>query len=121
MTSAVELAESRLAYGRAEERSEKVARGMSTAEVEAAMEAFVAVETRKGVGGDPIELRSTLVEGRLCVREISERQQRWMFGYDEGLVVFVGFVVEFGRDDARKDWAVRKVDRQPTETCETKG
>ena len=41
------------------------------------------------------------------------------FGWAD--IVFVGFVVEFGRDDARKDWAVRKVERQPTETCETKG
>ncbi len=121
MVSAMERAESRDAYGRAEERSERLTRGISTAETEATMGAFTAVETRTGVGGKPLERRATVVEGRLCIRDISERRQRWVFGYDQGRVVFVGFAVEFERGDAGDDWVLRRVDRQPDDLCESKG
>jgi len=121
MVSALERAESRDAYGRASERSENLARGMSVVEAEATMGAFTAVETREGVDGKPLERRATVVEGKLCVRDISERRQRWLFGYDQDRVVFVGFAVEFERGDAGDDWELRRVDRQPDDFCESKG
>ena len=121
MTTAMERAEGHEAYLRAEKRSEGVKRGMSGAEVEEELDAFIAVETRDNPGGKPIERRATLIEGRLCVLDLSERKQRWVFGYDEGRVVFVGFVLEFKRDGEGDAWELRRVDRQPRDSCESKG
>jgi hypothetical protein len=121
MLSASTLAREQAAYLRSEPRSEELERAMSVADVERVMEAFVAVEAREGADGKPIEHRVKVVEGLLCVRDVSERELRWVFGYDEGPVLFVGFVVVFTRDDAGDDWTVRQIDRQPDDECPVMG
>jgi hypothetical protein len=121
LPSATELARTRGAYERAADRVDDVARGMSTAEVERAMGGFVGVEKREGPDGEPIERRATIVEGKLCERTASVTKQRWLFGYDEGRVVFVGFAVEFEREDEGENWMVRRVDYLPADDCDGGG
>ena len=117
LTDAEQMAKGREAYERARGRVGRVQSGMSVAEVEAAMEAIVVAqgqEEQQGKDGP----RRKFIEGFLCRYEPVPLRQRWLFGYDEGGVELVGFVLEFQRDDPESDkWIVRSVDRHPTDDC----
>jgi hypothetical protein len=108
----------RMAYDRARERVRVVRAGMDQAEVQAALRAVIAVEERDG--GDSGQRK--LIDGFLCRVNPTERLERWLFGYDEGGVQLVGFVVEFERRSGESsDWVVRRVDRAPHDDCPAVG
>ncbi len=99
----------------ARERVGQVEKGMSAAEVQAAMGAVIAVE--EGPEGKTNGHRK-LMDGFLCKVAAGPLRERWLFGYDEGNVVLVGFAVEFERSDEDSErWAVRRVDRAPEDDC----
>jgi len=123
LVSALEPAErqaqGREAYGRAQMRSERVRPGMSVTAVEKVMGAFIAVEARGEVDDEFRLPRRKLIEGFLCSVMPSALRNRWLFGYDEGGVEFVGFALEFERDDPEKGkWTLQRVDRKPNDDCE---
>ena len=110
---------SRAAYDRVRTRVGEVREGMDPAEVQAALGAVIAVEEGDGeiVGG-----RRKLMDGFLCKVAAGPLRDRWLFGYDEGNVQMVGFVVEFARPDADDDdWVVRRVDHVPGDDCPVVG
>ena len=117
LESADQMARRPVAYERARGRLPRLARGMSVGEVERAMEAVIAIEGRgEKVAADAP--RKKLIEGLLCAVRPSPQRQRWLFGYDEGDVVLIGFAVEFERDDVESEkWSVRSVDRRPEDDC----
>lgn len=110
---------SRVAYERARERVGEVRQGMSPVEVQAALGAVIAVEeTEAGNGGG----QRKLMDGFLCKLSPAPLKERWLFGYDEGNVLLVGFAVEFVRSDADDDdWTVKRVDRSPADDCPVVG
>jgi hypothetical protein len=118
---AEQMARGREAYERARGRAGNVQSGMSLADVETAMQAIV-VAQGQGDERDKDGPRRKFVEGLLCRYEPGPLRQRWLFGYDEGGVEFVGFVFEFTRDapDSEK-WTVRSIDRHPTDDCPDAG
>jgi hypothetical protein len=114
---AEQMAKGREAYDHARGRVSNVQSGMSVAEVETAMQAIVVAQGR-GDTGDKDGPRRKFIEGLLCRYEPVPLRQRWLFGYDEGGVELVGFVLEFSREDADSDrWTVRSIDRHPTDDC----
>jgi hypothetical protein len=121
-TDAERAARSRAAFERARQRVGKVKRGMSVAEFEVAMGAVVATE-RQSPDIDEDELpRRKLIDGFLCRRTSSAVRERWLFGYDEGGVELVGFVIELERDDPeRAKWEVIGIDRNPPDDCPDAG
>ena len=109
----------RVAYERARERVREVRPGMPPGEVQSAMGAVIAVE--EGPNGEGGAQRK-LLEGFLCKLGPTPLTERWMFGYDEGNVLLVGFAVEFERADAHDDdWVVRRVDHSPEDDCPAGG
>ena len=109
----------RVAYDRARERVAGVREGMSSAEVQATLGAVIAVEEHD-TGGDGDQKK--LMDGFVCKLNPTPLKERWLFGYDEGDVLLVGFAVEFVRSDADDDdWAVKRVDRSPTDDCPVVG
>ena len=118
LARAEQVARNRVAYERARERATRLKRGMAPEEVEAAMGGVIAVEDEpRGEGG-----RQKLVEGLLCVVEVSPRRQRWLFGYDEDNVVLVGFALDFERESPEsEDWLVQRIDQAPQEECREPG
>ncbi|MCC6848046.1 MAG: hypothetical protein IT294_06045 [Deltaproteobacteria bacterium] len=91
---------------------------MSQPEVQATLGAVIAVaEGDTGEAG-----QRKLMDGFVCRVNPGALVERWLFGYDEGNVVLVGFAVEFVREDSRDDdWTVRRVDRSPSEDCPVVG
>ena len=62
------------------------------------------------------------MDGFLCKLSPAPLKERWLFGYDEGNVLLVGFAVEFVRSDADDDdWTVKRVDRSPADDCPVVG
>ena len=92
---------------------------MSPAEVQATLGAVIAVEeTEAGNGGG----QRKLMDGFLCRLNPAPLKERWLFGYDEGNVLLVGFAVEFVRSNANDDdWIVKRVDRSPVDDCPVVG
>ena len=118
---AEQMARGREAYERARGRAANVQSGMSVPEVETAMQAIV-VAQGQGDETDKNAPRRKFIEGLLCRSEPGPLRQRWLFGYDESGVEFVGFVFEFTRPDPDGDkWSVRSVDRHPTDDCPDAG
>jgi len=114
MSEAQRRARNHAAYDRARERIPAVKGGMSPSDVEVAMGAVLAVEQ----AGDKSGPERTLMDGFLCKVAPSPLTERWLFGYDEGNVLLVGFAVEFGRDKPdSNDWTVRRVERSPADDC----
>ena len=110
------LTRGRHAFERARPRIDRVRSGMTTADVEIAMEAIVVTET-KGAKDDEGPRRK-FVDGYLCSTDPSPLRRRWLFGYDEGGVELVGFAIEFERDNPEKEnWIVRGVDTEPHDDC----
>ncbi|MCC6764767.1 MAG: hypothetical protein IT293_08900 [Deltaproteobacteria bacterium] len=109
---------SRAAYERARERVRDVREGMSPAEVQGSLGAVIVVEEGEaGEGG-----QRKLMDGFVCRVNPGVLRERWLFGYDEGNVLLVGFAVEFMREDAKDDdWTVKRVDRSPTDDCPVVG
>ncbi len=116
ISDAERMAKSREAYERARGRVASVQNGMSVNEVETAMQALVVAQGH-GEGEDKDGPRRKFVEGLLCRYEPVPLRQRWLFGYDEGGVELVGFVLEFTRASVDADWTVRSIDRHPTDDC----
>lgn len=111
------MAKGREAYDRARGRVGNVQAGMTVGEVETAMQAIV-VAQGSGENEDKSAPRRKFIEGLLCRYEPVQLRERWLFGYDEGGVELVGFVLEFGREDPESDkWIVRSIDRHPTDDC----
>jgi hypothetical protein len=108
----------RVAYDRARERVTGIRQGMSAAEVQATLGAVIAVEeTEAGASG-----QKKLMDGFVCKLNPAPLTERWLFGYDEGNVLLVGFAIEFARsapDD--DDWTVKRVDRSPADDCPVVG
>ena len=114
--AAEHLTRGRHAFERARTRIDRVRPGMTTADVDIAMEAVVVTET-KGATDDEGPRRK-FVDGYLCSTDPSPLRRRWLFGYDEGGVDLVGFAIEFQRDDPEKEkWVVRGVDTKPHDDC----
>ena len=108
----------RVAYDHARDRGREVREGMSSAEVQATMGAVIAVEEVPGGEGG----QRKLMDGFLCKLSPMPTRERWLFGYDEGNVLLVGFAVEFGRANADgDDWVVKRVDRAPGDDCPVVG
>jgi hypothetical protein len=104
-----------VAYDRARERVREVRKGMSPAEVQGAMGAVIAVEETDA--GEEVGQRK-LMDGFLCKLNPAALRERWLFGYDEGSVLLVGFGIEFLRPDADDDsWTVERIDRTPADDC----
>ena len=116
---AEQRARSRDAYDHARRRVTKVKRGQSVDEVESALEAIVVAEQGTDPNSEETGPRAKLVEGFLCLVPQSPLRKRWLFGYDEGGVVLVGFAIDFEREDPEDDgdWTVRGVDMQPRDDC----
>jgi hypothetical protein len=105
----------RAAYDRARMRVQEIREGMSPAEVQAMLGAVIAVE--EGGNGSNAGQRK-LMDGFLCKVSPTPLRERWLFGYDEGNVLLVGFAVEFARSHADDDdWIVKRVDRSPGDDC----
>jgi hypothetical protein len=119
MSEAERKARSRMAYERARERAGQVQKGMSTGEVQVAMGAVIAVEEHSdGEKGG----QRKLMDGFLCKVNPTPLKDRWLFGYDDGNVELVGFVVEFERADKDDDdWTVKRIDRAPQDDCPVVG
>lgn len=118
MSEAERKSRSRAAYERARERVRDVREGMSPAEVQATLGAVIAVE--EGESGE--RERRKLMDGFVCRVSSTALRERWLFGYDEGNVLLVGFAIEFVREDAKNDdWVVRRVDRAPADDCPVVG
>ncbi len=114
ISEAEQKSRTRSAYERARERVRGVREGMSPAEVQATLGAVIAVEA----GESGREERRKLMDGFVCRVNPTSLQERWLFGYDEGGVLLVGFAVEFVREDAKDDaWVVKGVDRSPKDDC----
>jgi hypothetical protein len=110
------LTRGRHAFERARGRVAQVRAGMTTADVDIAMDAVVVTET-KGAKEDEGPRRK-FIDGYLCRLDPSPLRRRWLFGYDEGGVELVGFAIEFERDDPEKEkWVVRGVDKEPHDDC----
>ncbi len=110
---------SRLAYDRARERVQGVRKEMSPGAVQGAMGAVIAVEEGEA-GGERGQRK--LMDGFLCKLNPTPLKERWLFGYDEGSVLLVGFAVEFLRSDVDDDgWTVVRVDRSPADDCPVVG
>lgn len=108
----------RIAYERARERVREVGEGMSPGEVQAALGAVIAVEEGEAGGGG----QRKLMDGFLCRLNPTPLKERWLFGYDEGNVLVVGFAVEYTREDAEDDdWRVKRIDRAPGDDCPVVG
>jgi hypothetical protein len=92
---------------------------MSPAEVQATLGAVIAVE--EGEGGEGGQRK--LMDGFVCRVSPTPLRERWLFGYDEGDVLLVGFAVEFVRDDPKDDggWVVKRLDRGPNDDCPVVG
>jgi hypothetical protein len=91
---------------------------MSPAEVQATLGAVIAVEE----GPDGKSGQRKLMDGFLCRLNPAPTKERWLFGYDEGNVLLVGFAIEFTRPDANDDdWVVKRVDRAPADDCPVVG
>ncbi len=90
---------------------------MSPEEVQAALGAVIAVEEGEGGKGG----QRKLMDGFVCRLDPTPLRERWLFGYDEGNVLLVGFAIEFGRQGPDDDWAVRRVDRSPADDCPVVG
>lgn len=118
ISEAERRARSRAAYERSRMRVAAVREGMSQPEVQATLGAVIAVaEGDTGEAG-----QRKLMDGFVCRVNPGALVERWLFGYDEGNVVLVGFAVEFVREDSRDDdWTVRRVDRSPSEDCPVVG
>lgn len=108
---------SRAAYERSLVRVRDVRDGMSPAEVQATLGAVIAVE--EGVDGAGSQRK--LMDGFVCRVNPTQLKERWLFGYDEGNVLLVGFAVEFVRGDEDANWAVRRIDRAPDDDCPVVG
>ena len=109
-----------VAFERVRERVNGVREGMSPGEVQAVLGAVIAVEEgpEGGEGGG----QQKLMDGFLCKMNPLPLRERWLFGYDEGNVQLVGFVVEFERRDEDDDeWIVRRVDPSPEDDCPVVG
>ncbi len=120
---AEQRARGREAYERARARLDRVKRGQSVDEVEAALEAIVvAQEVREGSDAKRSP-RAKLVEGFLCLVPQSPLRKRWLFGYDEGGMVLIGFAIDFERHDPDDDgdWQVRGIDTRPRDDCPDAG
>jgi hypothetical protein len=114
------ITQSRAAFELARQHIGLVQPGMTPAEVETAMQAVV-VTQRQGDKDDEGPRRK-FIDGLLCSRNPTPLRQRWLFGYDEGGVEFVGFAIELERDNPEKEkWIVRGVDRAPTDDCPEPG
>ncbi len=114
------ITQSRQAFERTRPRLTLVQPGMSSADVETAMQAIVVTEQHGEK--DQEGPRRKFVDGLLCRRDPTSLRQRWLFGYDEGGVELVGFVIEFERDNPEKErWTVRSIDRAPTDDCPEPG
>jgi hypothetical protein len=119
MSEAERRARSGRAFERARERVGDVQKGMSAEEVQAVMGAVIAVE--EGPEGEKNGHRK-LMDGFLCKVSAGPLRERWLFGYDEGNVVLVGFAVELERSDEDSErWSVRRVDRAPQDDCPVVG
>lgn len=117
ISEAEKRSRSRSAYEHSRDRVHEVREGMSPAEVQAALGAVIAVEEGDaGAGG-----QRKLIDGFLCRVSPSSVRERWLFGYDEGNVLLVGFAIEFSRPDRDDDWVVRRVDRAPADDCPVVG
>ena len=111
-------ARSREAFERARQRVGRVQKGMTIAEAETTLEATVVTERRGDEKKDDEAPRQKFIDGLLCRTNPSPLRQRWLFGYDEGGVELVGFVLELERDDPEKEkWTVRSIDRNPSDDC----
>jgi hypothetical protein len=109
-----------VAFERVRERVNGVREGMSPGEVQAVLGAVIAVE--EGPGGEGGGGQRKLMDGFLCKMNPMPLRERWLFGYDEGNVQLVGFVVEFERRDEDDDeWIVRRVDPSPEDDCPVVG
>lgn len=108
---------SRVAYELSRGRVREVREGMSPPEVQAALGAVIAVEEGDGGAGE----QRKLMDGFLCRTSPTALRERWLFGYDEGNVLLVGFAVEFSRQDKDEDWVVSRVDRSPGDDCPVVG
>lgn len=118
ISEAERRARSRVAYDRARERIREVRERMSPEEVQATLGAVIAVgEESDGKSG-----QRKLMDGFLCKLSPTPTKERWLFGYDEGNVVLIGFAVEFSRPNANDDdWVVKRVDRTPNDDCPVVG
>ncbi len=114
LSEAESKARSRIGYDHARDRVREVREGMSPAEVQATLGAVIAVEENPdGKSG-----QRKLMDGFLCRVSPVPTKERWLFGYDEGNVLLVGFAVEFVRSDPKDDdWTVKRVDRSPADDC----
>jgi hypothetical protein len=106
-------ARSRAGYERARGRIGELELGMKPRAVEAALGAVTAVAGSEDVEGDS----ATVIDGFLCRVDVDPLRQRWLFGYDDGGVVLIGFAVEFEREDPDDKWRLRRVDRTPSDDC----
>jgi hypothetical protein len=108
----------RVAYDRARDRVAGIQQGMSSAQVQATLGAVIAVEeTEAGEGG-----QKKLMDGFVCKLNPTPVTERWLFGYDEGNVLLVGFAIEFVRSNADdNDWTVKRIDRSPADDCPVVG
>jgi len=114
LSDAERRARGHVAYDHARERVRDVQEGMSPAEVQATLGAVIAVEE----GADGKTGQRKLMDGFLCRVSPVGTKERWLFGYDEGNVVLVGFAIEFVRSDPKSDdWTVKRVDRVPADDC----
>ena len=118
LSEAEQRSRSRVAFERARERVREVRKGMSSADVQAAMGAVIAIEEQ--LNGDEGGQRK-LMDGFLCKVEAVPLRERWLFGYDEGNVQLVGFAVEFERAEADDDGMVKRVDGAPQDDCPVVG
>ncbi len=107
------------AYERVRQRVTTLKRGQSVEEVESALDATVVAEHRDDPEQEKTAPRRKLIDGWLCSMATSPLRKRWLFGYDEGGVVLIGFAVDFARNDPEDDddWVVRGVDMQPHDDC----
>ena len=106
-------ARSRAGYERARARIGELEEGMRPRSVQSTLGAVTAV-----AGGDAEAGEAIVMDGFLCSVDPDPLHRRWLFGYDDGGLVLIGFAVEFERSDPESDrWRLQRVDRTPSDDC----